>query len=692
MTLDQLMRLQSAIEAWQLPRGESGVAEAGSAIFEMLGSAMIAESTAELCKRLAAIYLNLNRMTKSNALQRSYLHTVESFLRTVYGLDGISENTQSACTDDGRANNSKFFCMYLQEESISNSIGKPLRTLSYWCLNPGVVMRRLAGMGIQSFLLASGTLSPLGSFAAELEVPFPWALENEHIIGPEQIFVGAVGVGPSGSSVPLNGTYAHRSDDAYRREIGLAILETARRVPDGMLIFFPTYNLLQASQAVWQQTGIWAELGRVKAALYTESTRKGDLPSLIAAYEASIKAGGGAILFGVCRGKISEGIDFSDAKARAVVVVSIPYAPLRDPKITIKRRYLEERAAAAGRGANCLSADEWYSQQALRAVNQAIGRVIRHARDFGAILLFDQRFQQSRIQGQLSRWLRPYATNFESFDCMMDRLESFFSFKLPKAAPISKPKPIQLPSAPTDFESTKREFLSCLNNTQSQPRPASPSSTADGNNSLRISTILKPNTAKKDHPEKAEIIQKAQEYLSFIGTSLPGPAVRTFNGLLRQYRAKQISLPDLTTTLFGLFAEHSRKDDRLFDRLVEGFRQFVPTKHHPTFDKLIEEAKAAKAKDTAISNAPSGKFPVKVDPVVERALARQSVQDASGPSRASESRCPICRESPIVKPFKAKCGHVCCFACWREWLGRCLECPLCRQRTRLSQLAKVYHH
>ena len=80
------------------------------------------------------------------------------------------------------------------------------------------------------------------------------------------------------------------------------------------------------------------------------------------------------ILFGVCRGNISEGIDFSDAKARAVVVFSIPNAPLRDPKITIKRRYLGERAAAAGRGANCLSADEWYSHQALRAVNQAFGR------------------------------------------------------------------------------------------------------------------------------------------------------------------------------------------------------------------------------------------------------------------------------------------------------------------------------
>jgi len=38
-----------------------------------------------------------------------------------------------------------------------------------------------------------------------------------------------------------------------------------------------------------------------------------------------------------------------------------------------------------------LGGEEWYRQQASRAVNQAVGRVIRHLRDFGAILLCDER-------------------------------------------------------------------------------------------------------------------------------------------------------------------------------------------------------------------------------------------------------------------------------------------------------------
>ena len=40
----------------------------------------------------------------------------------------------------------------------------------------------------------------------------------------------------------------------------------------------------------------------------------------------------------------------------------------------------------------CLSGSDWYKQQASRAVNQAVGRVIRHKHDYGAILLCDDRY------------------------------------------------------------------------------------------------------------------------------------------------------------------------------------------------------------------------------------------------------------------------------------------------------------
>ena len=48
---------------------------------------------------------------------------------------------------------------------------------------------------------------------------------------------------------------------------------------------------------------------------------------IIDRYYSSIfeEENGGAILMAVCRGRISEGLDFSDNAARAVIIVGIPF-------------------------------------------------------------------------------------------------------------------------------------------------------------------------------------------------------------------------------------------------------------------------------------------------------------------------------------------------------------------------------
>lgn len=57
----------------------------------------------------------------------------------------------------------------------------------------------------------------------------------------------------------------------------------------------------------------------------------------------------------------------------------------------------------------------WYTQQASRAVNQALGRVIRHRGDWGAILLCDDRFATPSAIQQLPRWLRDSVVTYGSF-------------------------------------------------------------------------------------------------------------------------------------------------------------------------------------------------------------------------------------------------------------------------------------
>lgn len=54
--------------------------------------------------------------------------------------------------------------------------------------------------------------------------------------------------------------------------------------------------------------------------------------------------GGGALFLAVCRGKVSEGLDFKDGMARGVLVASIPFASVGDPLVDQKRRYNTRQA------------------------------------------------------------------------------------------------------------------------------------------------------------------------------------------------------------------------------------------------------------------------------------------------------------------------------------------------------------
>jgi regulator of telomere elongation helicase 1 len=70
--------------------------------------------------------------------------------------------------------------------------------------------------------------------------------------------------------------------------------------------------------------------------------------------------------------------------------------------------------------------EEWYKMQAYRAVNQAIGRVIRHKNDYGAVLLCDERFAENSARSKLPKWIRPLVKVFRNFQETEGSLEQFF--------------------------------------------------------------------------------------------------------------------------------------------------------------------------------------------------------------------------------------------------------------------------
>jgi len=73
-----------------------------------------------------------------------------------------------------------------------------------------------------------------------------------------------------------------------------------------------------------------------------------------------------------------------------------------------------------------ISGRDWYNQQATRAVNQAIGRVIRHRQDYGSIVLMDSRYTYSNNKSQISKWLRDSIKEPEDYEKFELKLRAFF--------------------------------------------------------------------------------------------------------------------------------------------------------------------------------------------------------------------------------------------------------------------------
>jgi len=306
---------------------------------------------------------------------------------------------------------------------------KMRRILNFWCFSPGVALAELQAKGVYNIILTSGTLSPLGSFAAQMRAPFPIRLENPHVISNEQIYVGVVPKGPTGKQ--LLSTYQNRESTEYLSDLGNAITNFVRMIPDGVLVFFPSYYIMEICVRAWRGNGILDRIQKHKVVVQEAKTAS-EMNAVVVRYENLIEKGKGAIFFAVCRGKASEGIDFANSKARGVIITGLPFPPKNDPKVVLKKEFLNRQRPDPSRPNEKLSGNDWYVQEAYRAVNQAIGRVIRHKDDYGAVLLCDSRFQKQEAQNSLSFWLRDKIKVCHNFGLATRDLTAFFKTNVAK--------------------------------------------------------------------------------------------------------------------------------------------------------------------------------------------------------------------------------------------------------------------
>jgi len=337
----------------------------------------------------------------------------------------------------------------------AGSRGPSLGELKFVLLNAAEHFREVTDRA-HAVVLAGGTLKPVEDLVSQLLPHMPpekvHTFSCGHVVSPDRILPLALARGPSGA--PLEFKHENRSNPAALDELGRLLVNVCKVVPQGVVCFLPSFAYEEQVHRHFASTGVLGTLGRRKR-VFREPRSAADVEKVLKDYAAANERPGappggltGALLFSVVGGKMSEGINFSDGLGRCVVMVGLPYPNARDPELLERLRFLDRpvgalrerdvNRAAPGGGARApppagsalkpgTRAWDFYENLCMKAVNQSIGRAIRHRGDYAAIIFADRRYcAGTGAAAKIPTWIAESFRATESFGQAYGALAQFF--------------------------------------------------------------------------------------------------------------------------------------------------------------------------------------------------------------------------------------------------------------------------
>ncbi|CAH3188057.1 unnamed protein product, partial [Porites evermanni] len=284
-------------------------------------------------------------------------------------------------------------------------------SLKFLLLNPAVHFTTIVREA-RAVVVAGGTMQPMSDFKDQLFTCAGLPSDNivefscGHVIPAENLLSVALDKGPAGKEFDF--TFQSRDSPDLKDELGRLLINMFAVVPGGVVCFFSSYDYEEQVYTHWQSTGILDKMNARKK-VFREPRKASQLDQVLSSYAASrfavdsfffyvSSSSNGAVLFCVVGGKMSEGINFSDDLGRCIVMVGLPYPNIYSPELKEKMTYLD---ATLGPKAG----QTHYENLCMKAVNQSIGRAIRHRGDFATILLLDKRYGSAKIKKSLPGWI-----------------------------------------------------------------------------------------------------------------------------------------------------------------------------------------------------------------------------------------------------------------------------------------------
>lgn len=343
-----------------------------------------------------------------------------SFTSPLMHIEGFLEALTSA-NKDGR--------IVINRQDVTTK-----SSLKFLLLNPAVHFADVVSEA-RAVIVAGGTMQPLTEFKEQLfyaaGVPPERILEFAcgHVIPSEQLLPVAMARGPSGHE--LDFTYQSRDTPQMMHELGRVMYNLCNIVPGGVVVFFPSYEYERRVYAHWETNGFLEKMAARKK-IFREPRHASQVDHMLNEYTTYIRrhlsskssAFTGAVLLCVVGGKMSEGINFSDELGRCIVMVGLPYPNIRSPELKEKMDYLN---ANMPKCEGKVPGQVHYENLCMKAVNQSIGRAIRHKGDYATILLLDHRYLRPSIREKLPSWISKSLAVMDRFGPAFAAVRKFFA-------------------------------------------------------------------------------------------------------------------------------------------------------------------------------------------------------------------------------------------------------------------------
>ncbi|OMJ73211.1 hypothetical protein SteCoe_28156 [Stentor coeruleus] len=285
--------------------------------------------------------------------------------------------------------------------------------MKFLLLNPYNKFKKLLEES-KCVVLAGGTLTPKEEFLKLFKGLPSNRLKNfscGHVIPKENLMFSIIPSSSTGREFRF--TFDTRDDIRMFQELAYVLVDISKVVPNGIVVFLPSYGFLKKIQDCFDEEIM--KLLNQRKKVFFDSKDESMLKEYCECAERT-----GAILFAVVRGSLSEGINFSNKLGRCVIVIGMPYLNKNDLEVEVKMNYYNRLPDYSG--------NQFYENACHIAINQSIGRVIRHVKDFAIIILIDSRHEKS--YNRRPDWIKRSYIKHDSLGGMLNSIRSFFRSKI----------------------------------------------------------------------------------------------------------------------------------------------------------------------------------------------------------------------------------------------------------------------